>query len=83
MGVVFRQSVKTSLVIFAGAILGALLTWLSTKYIPDKQQLGYLQNLTKQAVSLTNFLLLGLTSTLAVYIHRYAGDESKRKVLIT
>lgn len=83
MGIVFRQSVKTSLVVGMGAFMGAFITWLSTKYIPDKQQFGFIRNLTSQAVTLSQILLLGLSSTLFVYTHRYADDPRKRKMLIT
>jgi O-antigen/teichoic acid export membrane protein len=82
MGIVFRQSVKTSIVIFAGAFLGALTIWLSTKYIP-KQEFGFIRNLTIQSVLLSNFLLLGTGHVLIVFIHRFIDENSKRKVLIT
>ncbi len=82
MGIVFRQSVKTSIVVFSGAALGLIITWISTKYIP-KQQLGFTRNLTNQAVSFSQILLLGMNSTLFIYTHRYANDTTKKKVLLT
>jgi O-antigen/teichoic acid export membrane protein len=82
MGIVFRQSAKNAIVVASGALLGALVIWLSTKYT-TKQQLGFTRNLTNYAVALSQLLLLGLNSTLVVYIHRYANDEKKRKLLIT
>lgn len=82
MGIVFRQSVKTSLVIFLGAFLGAIIIWLSTKVI-EKQQLGFIRNLTNQGVVLSQILLFGLNNTIAVFIHHYANDEKKRKLLIS
>ena len=82
MGVVFRQSAKNSIVVILGAILGALVIWLSTTYL-TKPQLGFTRNLTNYAVALSQILLLGLNNTLAVYIHRYANDERKKKSLIT
>jgi O-antigen/teichoic acid export membrane protein len=83
MGIVFRQSIKNALVIFLGALLGALIIWLSTRYIVDKQQFGFTRNLTQQAVTLSLFLLLGLNNTLAVYIHKYRELAEKRNLLIT
>jgi O-antigen/teichoic acid export membrane protein len=82
MGIVFRQSVKTSLVIFFGAFMGAIIVWLSTKFI-EKQQLGFIGNLSNQAVVLSQILLLGLNNTLAVFIHRYIDNDDKRKLLLS
>ena len=82
MGIVFRQSVKTSIVTFTGAFLGAFIIWLSTNYIP-KQQLGFTRNLTSQAILLSNFVFLGCGHVLLVYIHRFADSISKKKLLIT
>ena len=83
MGIVFRQSVKTSIVVGGGAFLGAFITWLSAKYIADKQQFGFVRNLTNQAVTISQILLLGLSSTLFVYTHKLSENEAKRKTLIT
>lgn len=82
MGIVFRQSVKTSIVVFLGAILGAIIMWLSTKYIP-KQQLGFTNTLTNFAVTISHVILLGFNGTMVVYIHRFANDDKKRKLLLT
>ncbi len=82
MGIVFRQSVKTLIVVFVGAILGAFIIWLSTKYIP-KQQLGFTNSLTTFAVTASQFILVGFNHTMAVYINRYANDDRKRKLLLT
>ena len=82
MGVVFRQSVKNSIVVALGALLGALVIWLSTRYL-SKPELGFTRTMTNYAVTFSQFLILGMNSTLVVYIHRYANDERKRKALIT
>lgn len=82
MGVVFRQSVKTTIIIFTGALLGALLIFLSTYMIPDRQELGFTRNLTNQAVVLSQLLLFGVQGTLAVFIYRYDDDARKRHMLI-
>lgn len=83
MGIVFRQSVKNTLVIFLGAVLGTIIIWLSTKYIVEKQLFGYTKTITIQAVTLSQILLMGLNNTLSVYIHRYADNLNKRRLLIT
>lgn len=81
MGIVFRQSVKTTIVISIGALLGAAVIYLSSKIIP-KQELGFTRNITSQALVAGQILIFGLHGTLAVYIHRYDNDDRKRKVLI-
>ncbi|HMG67430.1 MAG TPA: hypothetical protein VK588_07085, partial [Chitinophagaceae bacterium] len=83
MGIVFRQSAKTSIIVFIGSVLGAVIIWLSTKYIEDKHQFGFVQNLTNNAVTLSQVLLFGLNSTLAVYIQRFINNDRKRKLLLT
>ncbi len=83
MGIVFRQSVKTAMVTFAGAILGAALIFMSNYLVSDKQQLGFTRNLINQAAVSSQFLLLGLQGTLSVFIHRYPADDRRRKGLIT
>ena len=83
MGIVFRQSVKTSIVVLGGAILGALILWLSTKFIADQQQFGFTKILTNWAVMLSQFFLFGFNSTLFFYAHKYAASLNKMKVLTT
>ena len=82
MGIVFRQSVKSSIAISAGALLGVLFTYLSTRYIP-MQELGFRNNLTNQAVVGGQILLLGLHNMLSVYIHRYTDDDKRKPALVT
>lgn len=82
MGIVIRQSIKTSLVVVTGAILGVIVVWLSAKY-PSIPQYGYLKNITNYALVMSQILLFGLNSTLAVYIHKYTNDLPKSKLLIT
>jgi O-antigen/teichoic acid export membrane protein len=82
MGIVFRQSVKTTIVTFTGALLGALAIYVSTKYIP-KQQLGFFRNtLPEQALLLAQILLLGLHNTVSVYIHKYPAEDPRRSALL-
>jgi len=82
MGIVFRQSVKTSIVVFTGALLGALSIWLSTRYVAQRQY-GFINNLTRWAMMLSVFTPFGLNNTLAVFIHRYNNEDAKRKMLLT
>ena len=82
MGIVFRQSVKTTLVVLSGAILGAAVLWLQTKYL-DQQQYGFTTTLSKWAIVLSVCTPIGLNNTLAVFIHRYNNEANKRKMLLT
>lgn len=82
MGVVFRQSVKSTIATFVGALLGALVIYLSTHYLP-KQQFGFRSTLTNYAVVGGQIMLFGLHNTIAVYIHRYASSDKRSAVLIT
>ncbi len=82
MGIVFRQSAKNSIVVLLGAILGAIIIWISTKYL-TKPEYGFTRNLTNYAVTFSQILILGLNSTLIVYIHRFDNDDRKRKALLS
>jgi O-antigen/teichoic acid export membrane protein len=82
MGIVFRQSVKSTIAISIGALLGALTMYLSTHFIP-KQEYGFRGNLTNQAVVAGQILLLGLHNMLAVYIHRYPDGDKRKTALIS
>lgn len=83
MGIVFRQSAKNSLVVFAGALLGALILWLSQNYIPDQHSYGFTQYIIFWAATSSQFMLVGLNSTLVVFIHKFNEDAGKKKLLLT
>lgn len=84
MGVVFRQSVKTTIITFFGALLGAVLVLFSTNMIP-KQELGFRGNLTNQTVVATFFILVGMSNTLFLYFHRFDGkkEANRRAVFLS
>lgn len=82
MGIVFRQSIKTSIVVFTGAFLGVLIAWMSTKLILP-QLYGYTNNLTRQALLMSQVCILGINSTLVVYIHKYTERDNRRHLLIS
>jgi O-antigen/teichoic acid export membrane protein len=81
MGIVFRQSVKASIVTFTGALLGATVVYLSTLFVPV-QELGFRGNLITQALVISQIFHLGLTSTMSVYIHKYRDEGQKRRALL-
>jgi O-antigen/teichoic acid export membrane protein len=82
MGIVFRQSVKTTIITFAGALLGALTVYASTKLM-SQQAFGYSRNLLSQAVLASNFILFGVHNMLYVYVYKYDMHDERRKVLFT
>lgn len=82
MGIVFRQSVKSTIATFTGAILGALIIYLSSYYLP-KQEFGFRATLTNYAVVGSQILLFGLHNTIAVYIHRYQSNNKRSSALLT
>ncbi len=81
MGIVFRQSVKSTIVIFTGAIIGALTTYLCT-LILSKAELGFFTNIIYLGATIHMFALLGTGSVLAVFIQKYGAEDEKRKVLV-
>jgi len=81
MGIVFRQSIKTTIVIFAGAVLGALVVG-GYAYVLSKPLQGFTRTVLSVAGFLQLFALLGTGSTILTYVHRYPPGQ-KRKVLLT
>ena len=82
MGIVFRQSVKSTISIFTGALLGALALYLSTLFIP-KQEFGFRSTLTNYAVIAGQILLLGVHNMISVYIHRYDDNDKRKSALLS
>lgn len=82
MGIVFRQSVKSTIVNLTGSALGVFVMWLGATYVVSKQELGFVNTLTQYGVSLASFLALGLPSTLALYFHKYSDSPRKKAVLL-
>lgn len=82
MGIVFRQSIKNTIVTFIGALLGLVVVYISQKFLPQ-QELGFSRNLLNQAVICSQVVLMGIHTTLYVFVFRYAKDEAKRRALIS
>jgi O-antigen/teichoic acid export membrane protein len=82
MGIVIRQSVKTTLVIFFGALLGALTTY-AYAFIFNKHELGFITNFIYQAAIIQVFTLVGTAPLLQIYTQKYEEGGEERKVLIT
>lgn len=82
MGVVFRQSVKSTLIIFFGALLGAITLLLSVKYL-TQQELGFNRSgILFQAIVASQIAMMGMSNVLAIFIHKYPVDDKRRSALI-
>lgn len=82
MGIVFRQSVKTTIVIFFGAVLGMIVVYVSTQFL-SKEDLGFSRNLVNQGVIVQQFITLGIPFALTTFIPRYPNGDERKKVLFT
>jgi len=82
MGVVVRQSIKTVVISFGGAILGAGFT-AAMLAVLSPSEMGSNRNLVNQAIILQVVLLLGIGSAVNVFIQRYNAEDERRKVLLT
>jgi O-antigen/teichoic acid export membrane protein len=83
MGIVFRQSVKSSIVTFTGAILGALTLYLGPRFI-EKQEFGFVRSvLPEQAALAAQILFLGVNITMMVYVHKYNITDKRRTALVS
>lgn len=82
MGIVFRQSIKSTLVTFSGAALGAIITFAGTK-IFTKQELGFIRTLINISAIVQALVLLGGGIVLSVFMQRYDAHDTRRKVLLT
>lgn len=83
MGVVFRQSLKATIVTFTGALLGALINYFYPFVITNKTELGLITNIVYAATLAHTFVLMGVLSTIMTYTQRYPVHDSRRKVLFT
>ncbi len=81
MGIVFRQSVKTTIVNFAGALLGALIVFISPQ-IFSQQQYGFTKNVNIEGAIAHLLTLMGTASLAYTFTQRYAGKDERKKVLV-
>lgn len=82
MGIVFRQSIKTTLVTFLGAALGFLTNYLYS-FMLLQQHFGFTRTVVNYGAIIQYLLLLGINGGLLVYITRYEGNDPRRKVFLT
>jgi len=82
MGIVFRQSIKTTIVTFTGAALGGLVVLLSPKVFP-KPELGLITNITLTGAIVQLLVIMGTANLIQVYTQRYKSTDKRRKALLT
>lgn len=82
MGIVFRQSIKATIVTLTGAVLGAVVWLVSTMVLP-KQQLGLVTNITLAGAIIQLFVIVGTANLILVYLQRYKYEDERRKTLLT
>lgn len=82
MGIVIRQTIKTTAVIGMGALLGGVITIVQSKVFAINE-MGAARNLINQGSVLYLFLLMGTVSVVHTYSQRYDLDDPKRPVIIT
>lgn len=82
MGIVFRQSIKGTLVLFFGVLLGAAFTYLTSLIIP-LQALGGSRNMLTQGAVCQLFFLMGTGSLIQTFSQRYLENDPRKPVLVT
>lgn len=84
MGIVFRQSIKSTAVIFIGSVVGAIVNYYSTYvFESDLQQFGFSKTIINLATIATVFVQMGSPSLMQIFTQRYPGNNKRKKVLIT
>ncbi|MCB0697710.1 MAG: lipopolysaccharide biosynthesis protein [Chitinophagaceae bacterium] len=82
MGIVFRQSIKTTIVTFTGAGLGALVLYINT-HLLSKTGLSLITTITYTAAIVQLFVIMGTANLISVYTQRYLYEDERRKALFT
>lgn len=82
MGIVFRQSIKASIVTLTGAILAAVITFLQP-YVLPVEEVGLVTNIIFTGAIIQLFVSLGMASAVAYQTQKYPPDDERRKALFT
>lgn len=76
MGIVIRQSIKSSVISYSGVVIGAFsYLWLFPKYL-DPAQIGIIQFVQSAAITLASFLQFSGGSTLIRFIPHFGKKDS-------
>ena len=82
MGIVFRQSVKSTIIIFLGAVLGALLIYMSTRIL-EKSEFGYTRDMIALGAITLPIISLGFNNAIGTLTNKYPHTDDRRRVLFT
>lgn len=82
MGIVFRQSIKTTIVTLTGAVLGALVVFLNSHLLSQDQYALVTIIITSAAVS-QMLVMMGTANLISVYTQRYKYEDERRKGLLS
>jgi O-antigen/teichoic acid export membrane protein len=84
MGIVFRQSVKSTIVVFAGNILGALFNyWGAHVFKDDMQAWGFSRTIFNIGIICQMVTSFGSGAVILLFLQRYPPEDIRKKVLIT
>lgn len=83
MGIVFRQSVKATIITLTGAVLGALVVYFSSQALVPATRYGLVTSVTMSAAILQLLVILGAANLVLVYTQRYSDTDIRRKALLT
>lgn len=82
MGIVFRQSIKATIVTLTGAVLGAVIVWVQTQVL-GKPELGLVTNITLAGAIVQLLVILGTANLILVYMQRYKYEDERRRTMLT
>lgn len=82
MGIVFRQSIKTTLVTLTGAMLGALIVYLNSHLLSQDQYALVTIIITSAAVA-QMVVMMGTANLVSIYTQRYKYEDERRKGLLS
>lgn len=82
MGIVVRQSVKSTIVSYTGVVLGIInLTFLSTKIL-SPEQIGLRDILINTSLALAFFAQLGMSHVVSRFFNRFKNDEAQHSGML-
>ncbi|KAA5533256.1 oligosaccharide flippase family protein [Taibaiella lutea] len=82
MGIVVRQSIKSVAVTLGGALLGALIAVLSTRFFPQ-DQFGFRETLIKASTWVTYLANFGFGAALVINAQKYPPGHPSRPTFLT
>lgn len=82
MGIVLKQSFRTTVYTLAGTLLGAAVTFLQPGFL-SKEAIGISRNMINIGSVAQSMILLGFHTVVITFLPRYEPENPKRSVLLT